>query len=83
MNTQAQKLENTWKRIRRSALQLALDYKFNDNNTIFKMPFTTGETTAKIAIELLYDDIDPIYDGTTITDLKVALNAKERWSRQQ
>jgi len=53
-------------RIRRSA-SIALDYKFNDNNTIFANAIYNWRDDRENRYRVTYDDIDPIYNGTTIT----------------
>jgi TonB-dependent receptor len=53
-------------RIRRSAA-LALDYKINDNNTIFANAIYNWRDDRENRFRTTYDDIEPQYDGQTIT----------------
>ena len=52
-------------RIRRSG-SVALDYKFNDNNTIFANAIYNWRDDRENRFRTTYDDIDPIYNGETI-----------------
>ena len=52
-------------RIRRSA-SLALDYKFNENNTIFANAIYNWRDDRENRFRTTYDDIEAIYDGENI-----------------
>ncbi len=52
-------------RIRRSA-SLALDYKFNENNTIFANAIYNWRDDRENRFRTTYDDIEAIYDGEDI-----------------
>ena len=53
-------------RIRRSA-SVALDYKFNDNNTLFANAIYNWRDDRENRFRTTYDDIEAIYDGEKIT----------------
>jgi len=53
-------------RIRRSAA-IAVDYKFNDNNTIFANAIYNWRDDRENRFRTTYDDIEAIYDGQAIT----------------
>lgn len=53
-------------RIRRSGA-LSLDYKFNDNNTIFANAIYNWRDDRENRFRTTYDDIKPIYQGESIT----------------
>jgi TonB-dependent receptor len=53
-------------RIRRSAA-VALDYKFNDNNTIFANAMYNWRDDRENRYRVTYDNIEPIYAGESIT----------------
>ncbi|MBK0370570.1 TonB-dependent receptor [Flavobacterium agrisoli] len=53
-------------RIRRSGA-ISLDYKFNDNNTIFANAIYNWRDDRENRFRTTYDDIEPIYNGETIT----------------
>ena len=53
-------------RIRRSG-SIALDYKFNDNNTIYANAIYTWRDDRENRFRTTFDDIEPEYDGETIT----------------
>lgn len=52
-------------RIRRSAA-VSLDYKFNDNNTIFANAIYNWRDDRENRFRTTYDDIEPIYNGESI-----------------
>lgn len=53
-------------RIRRSAA-IAIDYKFNDDNTIFANAIYNWRDDRENRFRTTYDDIEAIYDGQAIT----------------
>ncbi|PBJ13100.1 TonB-dependent receptor [Flavobacterium sp. ACN6] len=53
-------------RIRRSG-SVALDYKFDENNTIFANAIYNWRDDRENRFRTTYDDIDPIYNGEEIT----------------
>lgn len=53
-------------RVRRS-VALATDFKFNDNNTIYANAIYNWRDDRENRFALTYDDMEPVYDGQTIT----------------
>jgi len=51
----------------RLSLSLAADYKFNENNTIYANAIYNWRDDRENRYALTYDDMEPIYNGETIT----------------